>query len=248
VGTWGVGVYGSDTARDLRDDLKRVVRAPWGADEIRTWVADKYLALEDPADSDHTDVALVLADQFWSYGIAHGETFRRAFEIVSSGVDLECKRALGMGEKDLARRASVLSELAVKWARPNEKPMSRRVLAKPQPFVFEVGDCFVYPSSDGKPRNPYVSAKQEARFYGTYPWKQNGWGSAIVLSRSHRYGVFARYVIAFLALTKDKPTVEDTIDAPLRSFDDMRFGRTRDGRHRDHATPRPVRVRGDDVA
>jgi hypothetical protein len=40
------------------------------------------------------------------------------------------------------------------------------VRARRRESEFEVGDCFVYPTSDGKPRNPYVSAKGEAWFYG----------------------------------------------------------------------------------
>jgi hypothetical protein len=240
VGTWGVALYSSDTARDLRDDLKRVVRAPWDADQIRVWAAENYGALDKPSDSDHTDLWLVLADRFWSYGIKHGETFERALEIIEGGADLESKLALGMGEKDLARRAKVLEELAAKWARPNERPSSRRVLSRPEPFVFDVGDCFVYPTSDGKPRNPYVSAKREAWYYGAYPWEQNGWGAAIVLSRSHRYTVFARYVVGFLAIqTHGKPTLAEMTAASLRSFDQIGFVRTPDGGNRDQATPRP---------
>jgi hypothetical protein len=240
VGTWGVALYSSDVARDLRDDLKRVVRAPWGADEIRACVAGKYRALDDASDSDHTDLWLVMADRFWSYGIEHVETFKRAFEIVASGADLATKRALGMRERDLARRAKVLEALAAKWTQPNAKPANRRVLARPEPFVLEVGDCLVYPTADGKPRNPYVSVKQEALYYGAYPWAQNGWGAAIVLSRSHRYTVFARYVVAFLALeTEGKPTVEEMIGASLRRFDQIRFVRTPDGRFRDEGRPRP---------
>jgi hypothetical protein len=162
MGTWGVGLYASDRALDLRNDLKYIVRARWNADEIRTWAAAKYPALDHPADSEQTDMVLVLADQFWGYGIDHEQTFERAREIVSSAADLERKRDLGMGDRDLARQAKVLEELVARWARPNEKPRRRRILLKPEPFVFEVGDCFAYPTSDGTPRNPYVSAKREA--------------------------------------------------------------------------------------
>jgi hypothetical protein len=83
---------------------------------------------------------LVLADQFWTYGIDHDATFDRALEIVAGGSDLEVKRGLGLGENDVARRARVLAELAAKWTERNERPKNRRVLAKPEPFVFEVGD------------------------------------------------------------------------------------------------------------
>src|SRR5262245_2142465 len=240
MGTWGVGLYDSDTARDLRDDLKRIVRAPWDGEELKAWAVARYGALADEGDSSHTDLNLVLADQFWIFGIEHGETTSLALDIVARGIDLESKRALGMGEKDIARRAKVLSDLAVKWARPNDKPRSRRILITPEPFLFEVGACFVYPTSDGKPRNPYVSAKREESFNAAYPWEQNGWGAAIVLSRSHHFAVFARYVAGFLAVaTASKPTVEDMCDASLRCFDDIRFVPAPGGGFRDESTPRP---------
>jgi len=240
VGTWGVNLYGSDTARDLRSDLQRIVRAPWDGDEIRAWAEVKYPALADAGDADHTDLILVLADQFWSFGIEHDESTVHALEIVADGDDLERKRALGMSDRDLARRAKVLDELAAKWRRPSDKPKHRRVLSRPEAFLFEVGDCFVYPTSSGKPRNPYVSARLEESFYGRHPWEQNGWGAGIVLARSHHYGVFARYVAAFVAPTGTrKPTLEETLDAPLRCFDDIRFVPTEDGRFRDTVTSRP---------
>jgi hypothetical protein len=114
------------------------------------------------------------------------------------------------------------------------------VRARRRESGFEVGDCFVYPTSDGKPRNPYVSAKREAWFYGAYPCEQDGWGAAIVLSRSHRHTVFARYVVAFLAPeARSTPKVEEMVEASIRAFDEIRFVRTPDGRYRDQGTPRP---------
>jgi hypothetical protein len=239
MGSWAVTLYGSDTARDLRDDLKRIVRAPLDGEEIRAWALDKYPSLGSPAAPEHTDLCLVLADQYWTYGIKHAEVFRTASEIIAGGDDLAVKRELGLGEADLARRARVLSQLAAKWARPNPRPTVRRVRAKPEPFVLEVGDCLAYPTSDGRPRNPYVTAKREAEYYGAYPWRQDGWGAAIVLSRSHHHIVFARYVVAWLALpTDERPTLEAVVKASMRRFDAISFVRSEDG-YRDRASPQP---------
>jgi len=239
VGTWSVALYGSDITRDLRDDLQRIVRAPWDGDDIRAWVTTKYPSLVDATDDDHTDVTLVLADQFWRFGIEHGETLWRALEVVAGGEDLERKRALGMSEKDIARRANLLNELAAKLAQPNSAPKNRRILRRPERFVLEVGDCLVYPTSDGDPRNPYVSAAREEAFYAIRPWEQTGWGSAIVLSRSHHFAVFARYVVAFLASGTDaKPSVEEMRHGSLRRFDEIRFVPAGDRFHA-QSTPRP---------
>jgi len=119
-------------------------------------------------------------------------------ELAASGRDLECKRRLGMSDRDLKRRAAVLDALAAKWRSANPKPRGRRMLGAPQPFLFEPGDCFVYPTSEGRVRNPYVSPAKEDWFYKTYPWERDGWAAAIVLHTVHRFETFARYLVAIL--------------------------------------------------
>ena len=198
MGTWGVGLYSNDLAADLRDEFKAVVRAPWDDDKLVVWALSNYPGLADPSDDEYSDLCLVLADLFWTYGIEHQATLESAQRIIADGIDLEAKRRLGMVERDLRKRARVLDALAAKLGATNPKPRARRVLLRPEPFVLEVGDCFLYPTSRGEPRNPYVGPKQEERFYSVHHWQADGWGAAIVLTRYHRYGVFARYVIAIL--------------------------------------------------
>ena len=96
MGTWGTGLYSSDVALDLRDDFAQVVHAPWDGDRLRAWAKSAYPALDDPADDEHSDVSLVLADLFWRYGIEHPATVAAAEEIIASGADLAAKRGLGM--------------------------------------------------------------------------------------------------------------------------------------------------------
>ena len=56
------------------------------------------------------------------------------------------KRSLGMDERSLAKRGKLLTELRAKWTRPHRKPFKRNVQAKPDVFVFDVGDCVAYRS------------------------------------------------------------------------------------------------------
>jgi hypothetical protein len=198
MGTWSGGLYGNDDASDLRDDLKDVLRAPWGGDRLVAWVVGAFPAAADPADTSYPDLRLALADQFWLYGIEHVETRDVALRIVEEGVDLDAKRALGMDERGLARRARLLAELTEKWRSPNPAPRKRRVLAEPERFVLEAGDCIVYPTARGRVRNPYVSPRKEESFYGRFPWEPDGWAAALVLARRHRFDVFARYLVAIL--------------------------------------------------
>src|SRR5262249_25676159 len=140
VGTWGIGLYENDDASDLREDFKDVVRAPWNGERLRLWARDQF-----PDDS--PDVRLALADLFRVYRIDHAGVRDEAVRIVAGGVDADTKRALGLDERGLARRAKVLDALVEKWRTPNPKPRARRMLARPELFVLDEGACLVYPTS-----------------------------------------------------------------------------------------------------
>jgi hypothetical protein len=212
MGTWGIGLYDSDDALDLREDFKAVVRAPWDGDRLLGWALEAFPAAADPGDSTYSDLRLALADLFWLYGIEHSGVRDDALRLVSSGADIETKRALGMSDRDLARRARVLRRLSEKWSAANPKPRPRRIHEQPEQFVLEVGDCFAYPTAVGRVRNPYVSPAREKWFYERYPWKQDGWAAAIVLTRNHRFETFARYLVALLRY--DEPARPDLALVP----------------------------------
>jgi hypothetical protein len=218
VGAWGVGLYAHDTAADLRDDFKDVARAPWDGARLLTWALERYPSASSPADEDYTVVRLVLADLFWLYAIDHPPTMEAARRIIAEGHDLAAMRALGMSERDLKRRAGMLDALEARWQTPNPNPRPRRILAQPEPFVLEVGECLTYPLRDGKPYNPYVGPTREVRFYGG-PWTPDGWGAACVLARWHQYDVFARYLTAVLRYdTPTKPTLADFPPLSILSY------------------------------
>lgn len=197
MGTWGVALYQCDDASDLRDDFREVVRAPWDGDRLLAWALDAY-----PDDSN--DLRLALADLFWTYGIEHDDVVRAALALIDDGADLESKRALGMSDRDLKKRAAVLGGLAEKWRSPNLKPRNRRMLRRPERFVLAPGDCLTYPTSEGRVRNPYVSSAREEAFYAARPWHRDGWAAAIVLRSQHRFETFARYLVAILHYDGDE--------------------------------------------
>ena len=199
VGTWGIGLFANDTAADLRDDFRAVVRAPWKGERLLAWAVARCPSAADPADTDYPVLRLAIADLFWTYGIDHPETFSRAEQVIADGTDLAALRLLGMKPRDLDRRARLLAGLAERWRTSNPKPRPRRILAAPEPFVLEVGDVLAYPMDGGLLRNPYVGPRTAERFFDRHPWVPDGWGAAVVLDRFHKYEVFARYVIAFVA-------------------------------------------------
>ena len=203
MGTWGVGLYQCDDAADLRSDFREVARAPWDGDRLLAWALDAYPEAAHEGADGYTDVRLALADLYWTYGIDQRDVRDTALAIVDDGADLESKRQLGMSDRDLKKRATVLDELAAKWRRVNPKPRDRRLLQAPQRFLLQPGDCLTYPTARGRVRNPYVTPVREAGYYKTFPWEQDGWAAAIVLACAHRFDTFARYLVAILRYDGD---------------------------------------------
>jgi hypothetical protein len=209
MGTWGVGLYQCDDASDLRDDFREVVRAPWDGDRLLAWALDAYPEARKKRAEGFADLRLALADLFWSYGIEQRDVRDTALALIDGGGDLASKRRLGMSERDLRKRSAVLDDLAGKLRTTNPKPRDRRMLEAPQPFELVPGDCFTYPTSEGRVRNPYVSPAREEQFYKAYPWEQDGWAAAIVLGCTHRFETFARYLVAILRHDgSDAPALE----------------------------------------
>jgi hypothetical protein len=65
MGAWGIGLYASDFALDLRATVGAVVRLPLDEEKLVAAIcAAEETTAENPADEDHTVFWLVLADQF----------------------------------------------------------------------------------------------------------------------------------------------------------------------------------------
>lgn len=205
MGTWSVTLYGNDAAADIRGDVKELLRAPLDETAIIAALIQSYPALENKADEEYCDLWLAVADQLHAYGVAAPAVFAAASTIIDAGLDLDTKRSLGMGERDLARRAALLSGLRARWAKPHPKPVKRKVQSKPDAFVFEVGDCVAYPVSKTRATiNPYFAKAEDDP-----QWSHDGCGAMAVLACGHRHGIFAWYAVARLSLrSTGRPSAE----------------------------------------
>jgi hypothetical protein len=220
MGTWGPGLYSCDLASDLRDDFREIVRAPWDAERLIAYLTQRYPTAADPKNEEYPDFWLVVADQMWSYGIAHAATLERARELIRSGRDSNLKRALGLVASDLRKRERQLAELLARWETPNPKPKARKVLAKPEPFLLPQGGCLTWPTTKGRARNPYVGPSQSDQYYALYNWSPDGWGALVVLKRFHRHEMFARYLGAVVdAGGQHKPGIDDFKASAIRVED-----------------------------
>jgi hypothetical protein len=217
VGAWGVGLFANDLSRDVKDAFKELVRLPFSEAELIEAMLDAFPAGRDANDEEYTDFWLALADLFHGYAIVSSEVSDRARAIVESGADLKMKRALEMSEADLRKREKLLNELLDKWRSPAAKPRQRRIMQRPEPFLFEAGDCVVFPTHDGNAAPAFMTAAAIAAQFAP-----DGWGAFVVLATARRYGYWACYLVGRLHLsTPDKPTLDDCRTA---RFSGLRVG------------------------
>jgi hypothetical protein len=209
-----VALYGSDAASDIRDSVRELFKAPFDGDEIVAALKQTHPNLGDKADEDYADMWLVLADQFHSHAVKAPLVFATAKAIIADDLDIKMKRTLGMTERDVAKRAKLLTELSAKWAKPHPKPTKRKVQAKPDAFVFDVGDCAVFPVKEsGKTINPYFGKPESDP-----DWRHEGYGAMGVLARGHYLDVFAWYAFARLSLfAPEKATLAECAAAMVDS-------------------------------
>ena len=118
-----------------------------------------------------------------------------------------------MSEPELRARERMLDTLADRLSRPHPKPFRRRTLAKPQSFVFDVGDVVCFPVMRGFSANPYCKdwATERPRF------EPDAIGAAVFLDRGQTFGYLAWYFAAMLDATwPNTPSIDECIAAGMR--------------------------------
>ena len=196
MGVWGTRLYSGDLAMDLRGTIGAVARLPYDADRlIEILCATTPGAANNPDNEDHTVFWLVVADQFAKRGIVCAKVRDKAFAIIEDGSDLAMHAKLGMAPAGLKQRQKMLAELHARLtAAPPASLKHRPVLKRPQPFLMEIGDCFVYPTSGTDCINSYCASKEKIP-----NWKRDGWGSMIVVARGRAFDFLAWYSPLVLA-------------------------------------------------
>jgi hypothetical protein len=190
MGAWGIGLYSSDFAMDLRGSVKAVARLPYAPDKLLELLcATEPSAANNSKDSDHTIFWLTVADQFAKRGIDCNQARDRALSIIADGTDLATMAALGMDEKSLTKRRAMLEELRKRIVAP-VKTGKRVVLKNPQKLLLAVGEVFVYPVCEGRPINPYAVGKE---FAWVKAWKQDAWGAFVVAETGRVFEYLAWY-------------------------------------------------------
>jgi len=191
MGAWGIGLYSSDFALDLRDSVKAIARLPFAPDRLLDYLcAAEPSAANDPKDPDHTVFWLTTADQFAKRGIDCVRARDRGLAIIADGSDLAAMAALGMDEKSLVKRRAMLENLRWRITGPIETAKPRAVLKAPQKLLLAVGEVLTYPICQGKPVNPYAVGKEWA---WVKAWQQDGWGAFVIAERGLMFDFLAWY-------------------------------------------------------
>ncbi len=207
MGAWGAGLYADDVARDLKGIIAAVARLPLGPDALLAMLTDRHRAMAtDPEDEGHSVFWLVLGDRFTRLGIDCPVARDRAVAIIDGGRDLANCEALGMAPALLRKRAAMLEALRATLLRGPVPGTKRPVLRGPQPFLMEVGDCFVFPTCKGQGINAHFPAKE-----ADPTWRgQDGWGAGVVCERDRAFGYLAWYRLCVLGrVFPEPPTLED---------------------------------------
>jgi len=214
MGVWGTKLYSGDFAMDLRSTIGAVARLPFDGDRLAEIVVRTEPGPSGrPDDSDHTTFWLVLADQFAKRAIACDRVRDKALEIIDSGADLASLKKLGMNDSGLKQRAAMLAELRRRLEAPLPVGKPRPVLKKPQPFLMELGDVFVYPTCHGKNINPYFKSKEREKMWingASVPWTQDGWSAFVIVDRGRAFEFLPWYrTLTLAAAPTGKPTLDE---------------------------------------
>jgi hypothetical protein len=192
MGTWGPGLYSNDFAADLRPALAKLALLPFDQNKL----LDCVIALEpsvatNPEGEDYTTFWLVVADQFAKKSVFNSKVKEIASGIIESGKDLKNLERLGASSAYLQKRAKSLIDLGARINAETKKLNSGIVLLKPEEFHLEAGGVYSYPTLNGEPINPYLSAKQIDK----QPFLSNGTGLLLVIDRGRAFDHFVWYQV-----------------------------------------------------
>jgi hypothetical protein len=130
-----------------------------------------------------------MADQFEKRGIFSPRVRSIALGFIESGADAAMMQELGMQAGDLRKRAANLADLRARLLAQPETSRPRKTLRAPEPYVFETGGIYAYPTKQGHPINPYATAKQ----FNRAAWVPDGFGLLLVLGRGRAFDYLTWY-------------------------------------------------------
>ena len=186
---------------DLRSTIAAVARLLFDGDGLVEILCQfEPGAANNPNDEEHTIFWLVVADQFARRAIACARVREKALTVIDDGSDLAMHAKLGMSPADLKKRRKVLAELRARLTVVTADSLKRRsILRRPQPFLMDVGECLIYPTSGEDCINSYYAPKNKIP-----GWKHDGWSAMVVVDRGRAFDFLTWYT----PVTVSSPTAE----------------------------------------
>jgi hypothetical protein len=190
MGAWGPGLYSGDFALDLKAIIAAVAKLPLETEKLVEAVCSaRPDAASRFSDEEHAIFWLVTADQFEKRGIFSRRVREKAIDIIDGGTDAAMMQALGMKPGDIRKRAANLAELRARILAQPETTSPRKTLSEPEPYVFEVGGIYAYPTQQGHPINPYLAPKS----FNRAAWSPDGFGLFLALGRGRAFDYLTWY-------------------------------------------------------
>jgi hypothetical protein len=199
MGAWGSGLYSNDTAREVKDAIREIVRLPGDGAFLLDTLLQAFPPGEE-SDDDYSATWLVLADQFHRYAIDCPALFQKARHIIANGIDDRLMAALGMTPGDRDARKQALTRLIVDWSKAPQKPAGRKVLKAPLKNPLGPGEVWIYPTQGGNSANvldPLSSIRKT--------FKPDGWSAFVVARNEFRYGFYPASFLIRLHVEQTTP-------------------------------------------
>ena len=162
MGTWGVAIFGNDTAADVRDDFRELIEDGRSDEEATSAVLEKFReSLTDRDDAPFFWTGLAAAQH--RLGRLQPAVRERAIDVIDTGAGLHMWDDEQLREK----RKAVLRELRVDLLVPARSRVAvRRPRRKPSPV--QKGQVFLHRLLNGRKARLRVVAVDETR-QGDWP-------------------------------------------------------------------------------
>jgi hypothetical protein len=143
VGTWGVGVFSDDTARDVREAFRDAIGDGLSPTAATSRLVEQYAPDDDPDSGPPFWIGLAVAQ--WTLGRLVPSVRKKALRVIADGSDLA---RWAEAPRDLAKRRAVLARVASQLRSTPPRP---RLVRRPwvETCDWRRGELVVYRMGSG---------------------------------------------------------------------------------------------------
>ncbi len=212
MGTWGVGLYDDDKAADLTDSIAVLAKIPATGARLLEILLKQAGHTPELTDAGGPTFWLVIADQFERRGIRCAMAFDRALTAIESGLDLKDLEDRGQDQKDIAKRKSILDELAKRLRSPRPE---RKIPENPKlpDAVVQVGEVYAFPTMAGL---PFASHGRSAADFDRRAFVPDGWGAIAILDQARAFDWIPWCAVASVSVDPSRfPELREVVNGEL---------------------------------